>query len=54
VSHDKIGPREAQLRLLREQKMAERSVKKPSASALREKVAKIKSDVKPTKKRKGR
>ena len=42
MSHDKIGPREQQLREMRERRFAERNAKKPSVADLRSKVAKVK------------
>jgi hypothetical protein len=38
MSHDKIGPKEAQQRLLRDRKLA----KKPSTTELRGRIAKVK------------
>lgn len=49
MSHDKIGPKEKMLREMRERNVA----KRPSATELRSRVAKIKA-VKPNKNRRGR
>ncbi len=42
MSHDKVGPREKQLRELREARFADRNARKPSVADLRNKVAKVK------------
>lgn len=47
MSHDKVGPREQQLRELRERRFAERNTRKPTVADLRGKVADVK--VKPRK-----
>lgn len=53
MGHDQIGPRERQLRELREARFAE-NAKKVTVADLREKAAAVKVKPKKTKKRKGR
>lgn len=49
--HDKVGPKEAQQRLLAKQKREQLNAPKPSTSELREKVAQIKPKAKKAKKK---
>jgi len=42
MSHDKIGPKEMQRRQMREDNFAKKGGKKPSASDLRARIARIK------------